>query len=137
MKSKKIISFLLIACVLFTIPITAYAGCTWSDKRTISVNEDSGWKRTTTKKDFAVDLKETESNLYYVTTVALSMYNNPQFRLVNSNNQVRGEAIKTGNKGNTKHGTNNGAKGHKYFAAIKPNSWQTGTDNYTFTFSAE
>lgn len=67
----------------------------------------------------------------------VSRYNNPQFRLVNSNNQVRGEAIKTGNKGNTKHGTNNGAKGHKYFAAIKPNSWQTGTDNYTFTFSAE
>ncbi len=127
----------MIICIFATIPITTYAGVTWSDQRTISVTEDGGWKRTTTKGDKASDEKETNNSLYYVTTVSLTMYNNPQFRMVDKNNKVIGDAIKTGNTGNTKHGVNHGSKNITYYASIKPSSLQTGTDKYTFTFSAE
>lgn len=137
MKSKTIISFLLIASILLAIPTIAYGGCTWSDKRTISLAEDGGWKRKTTSNDMAKDKKETTSNLFYVTSVKLTMVNNPKFRMVDSYNSVVSDEIKTGNAGNTKHGNNYGSKGQTYYASVKPNPLQTGTDSYTFTFSAE
>ncbi len=127
----------MIICIFATIPITTYAGVTWSDQRTIVINKDSGWKRKTTSNDMAKDEKETNSDYFYVTTKKLTMYNNPQFRMVSRSNTVVSEEIKTGNKNSTKYGINKGLPGTTYYASIKANPLQSGTDSYTFTFSAE
>lgn len=136
MKAKKIISILLCLIIITAVPITA-AAASWSSETVFSLTRGDGWKDKNTKGNKVSDLKETDSEACRVKTITLTMYNNPVFKIVNSNGEDRCNSFKMGNKGNTKVGNNTGAKGYKYYANLKPSGFQTGTDTIKFTFSTD
>lgn len=135
-KTKKIISILLCLIIITAVPITA-AAASWSSETVFSLTRGDGWKDKNTKGNKVSDLKETDSEACRVKTITLTMYNNPVFKIVNSNGEDRCNSFKMGNKGNTKVGNNTGAKGYKYYANLKPSGFQTGTDTIKFTFSTD
>lgn len=135
MKTKKIISILL-CLMIVVVPISATAA-TWSSETTFSLTSGNGWKDKNTSGNKVSDLKESTSSECRVKTVTLTMFNNPTFRIVNSDGEVRSNSFVMGNKGNTKIGNNTGTKGHKYYANLKPALLQTYTDTIKFTFSAD
>lgn len=136
MKTQKIISILLCLIIITAVPITATAE-TWSKETTFSLTRGNGWKEKNTEGSKVSDLKETTSEKCRVKTVTLTMYNNPVFKIVNSNGEDRCNSFKMGNKGNTKVGNNTGTKNYKYYANLKPSVLQTGTDTIKFTFSTD
>ena len=136
MKTKKIISILLCLIIITAVPITATAA-TWSSETIFSLTKGDGWKDENTQGYKVSDKKETNSEECRVKTVTLTMYNNPVFKIVNSNGEDRCNSFKMGNKGNTKVGNNTGIKNHFYYANLKPSALQTGTDTIKFTFSTD
>lgn len=136
MKTKKLISILLCLVIITAVPLTATAA-TWTGENTFSLTRNCGWKEKNTAGNKVVDYKETDSNECRVKTITLTMYNNPVFKIVNSDGEDRCNSFKMGNKGNTKVGNNTGTINYKYYANLKPSVLQTGTDSITFKFSCD
>lgn len=117
--------------------VASFAAETWSNPGTYQLTKGEGWKRNTTTGVYLVNTKTTDSPRFDVYTISLTMWNNPSFRLVNSNNEVRSDSITIANEGRQKDGGGNtGEKGYDYYASLKPNFLQTKTDTARIQFKS-
>lgn len=131
-KQKK--SLLFAMSLVMAVAIPTFATAAYSGQGTYSLNGSDGWKNTTTTGAQLVKLKTTNATTFDVQTLSLTMWNNPSFRMVNSNNEARSSAIVTGNTGNTKSGNSTATNGHNCYGSVKPASLQAGTDTITLKF---
>lgn len=125
------------AIMLLSFQVAAYAATTWSNEGTIQLARGDNWKRNTTTGVYIVNTKTTSSKQVDVHSVALTMWNNPSFRIVNSNNEARCSAFLMSNPGKTAtSNSNTGEAGYNYYASIKPSMLQTGTDTARLQFKS-
>lgn len=135
MKTKKIIALFLSLFIFMSLPITACA-YELSAKGTYSLRETKWYYETTAGKKLQ-KTKATDGTICHVKTNSLTMYNNPVFRLVNSDNVKRSDSIKMGEAGEVESGDCTATKNYYYYASVKPSIWQTGTDTVTLQFSPD
>ena len=118
---SKIMTIFIVITVIFSFQVVAFAATTWSDKGTIALNRDTDWKRNTTTGVYIVNTKTTSSTSVTVYTLSKTMTSNPQFRIVNSNNEARCAAFSMPSAGKEKTNTSNtGDPGYNYYASVKP-----------------
>lgn len=133
MKKKKR-SLLFAVTLIMAVAIPTIASAAWSGQGTYSVSRGDDWKSTTTTGDRLMKLKTSNATTFDVQTLSLTMWNNPFFRLVNSDNVARSEAITTGNTGNIKSGNSTATNGYNCYGSVKPSALQTGTDTILLKF---
>ncbi len=105
----------------------------WSNTGTFSGS--SGWITTTTTGSKLKQMKTSNSMRWGTYTAALTSFNNPSVKLVNSNGSIRSEVMSVANTGREKYGSNNtGTSGYNYYLYVKPNALQIGTDSYKLQF---
>lgn len=135
MKTKKIIALFLSLLIFMSLPITASA-FELSGQGTYSIRETK-WYYETTANERLQKTKATNSTTCHVKTNSLTMWNNPVFCLVNSDNAKRSESIKMGEAGDVESGNCTATINYYYYASVKPSIWQTGTDTVTLQFSPD
>lgn len=117
--------------------VASFAAETWSNPGTYQLTKGDDWKRNTTEGVYLVNTKTTDSSRFDVYTISLTMWNNPSFRLVNSENEARSRPVTIANAGRQKEGSNSTAvKGYNYYASLKPDFLQTKTDTARIQFKS-
>ena len=131
-KKKTAAVFILLA-VFFAAQIV-YAGC--SDYASFTLHSDDNWVWKTTAGNHLRALKETNSSKYTVQANVMTMWCDPSFRIVNSNNQSRSGTVSIKETGTVFQGSDNiGIRNYYYYASVKPSSWQVGTDKIKLRFN--
>lgn len=132
---KKILGISLIVAITFLtfmgLPLKADAN--WSSWETTSLKSSDGWKRTG-----AYSGKAKSQASWSAEASDKTMWSNPQKRLINSENKVRGKSI-TLKKTDQIYtaDTENAFVGYNYYAQIKPAFNQIGTDSITSRHKAD
>lgn len=137
-KISKNICYLFLSFIVIASTKTVMATNTWSDAKTYSLKATDGWKRGTLEGEWMGNLKTTNSNKYDVYTVSKTMWSNPQFRLVNSNNVAVSSTVTTAGEGRYVTGSGNtGTIGYAYYGSVKPAWNQVGNGRIKLQMKAK
>ncbi|MCR6112574.1 hypothetical protein HXA35_19755 [Bacillus sp. A301a_S52] len=134
MMKKMMLGICLLTAVTFTAPLAlpSTAEANWSSWSDTSLNSSDGWKRTG-----AFSGKTTSRLEWSAVASTKTMWSNPQKRMVNSNNALRGNAVTLSNTNQIyTNSTNNALPGYNYYAQIRPAWNQVGTDTITSRHNA-
>lgn len=98
-------------------------------------NLTKNWRVTATDGKWLSANKTSASGSFTVYSTAMTMWTNPQARLVNSNKEARSSAVTVKKIKTTYTGSNNtGAKGYTYYMQLKPSKFQSGSDTIKLKF---
>lgn len=130
---KSIVAIAAIATISTMSAVTCFAA-NWGDLATVTISDDN-WHN---QFDGPYDTKESDSEKWAVYSTAMTMYSNPQVKLINSNGEARSNAITVAHTYRQYTGDNNtGTNGYVYYTKTKGAWNQIGTDTMKYQINAD
>ena len=133
-KSKKKISAIVLGLGILA---SQSAFATYSSYGTFEVTAGSTQTATTTGS-WLKQVKETDGDKAKFYASSKTMYTDPNARIVNSDGEKRSNWVEIKTTDEAYTATDNiGTKNYNYYAQVKPDSWQRGTDTIKLKFDPQ